>query len=383
MSENKVMTIKVGKSPEVKIRIAGTGAATINWDDGNETETHNLVPFEEDGNKINHSYSDEKNWYNVTITGENITYLECVAGTVVKLDVSQNSALKVLRCAGKKLRALDVSQNTALIWLDCSDNILKTLDVSNNTALIVLYCGNNHQIKTLDVSQNISLTVLKCNWSGLTTLDLSQNNVLKEADCSSNKLTELDVSQNVALTKLKCSSNDLMELDVRQNIMLTDLDCGYNQLTELDVSHNTALTDLDCGYNQLTELDVSNNPALTKLYCKMKPTKEPDEITGATMTMTTVAQSDPEYFSLKRRHLIPPTVKFHLQGTGNVTIDWGNGLSKETVKLIKVTGRDDDLGASVFSDYYFSSPNTITITGENITHLHLGENEKSKIENNE
>jgi hypothetical protein len=31
---------------EVKIRLAGTGTATINWGDGSENTTHNLTPFE-------------------------------------------------------------------------------------------------------------------------------------------------------------------------------------------------------------------------------------------------------------------------------------------------------------------------------------------------
>ena len=104
--------------------------------------------------------------------------------------------------------------------------------------------------------------------------------------------------------------------------------------------------------------------------------EEPDKIAGMTMTMTTTATSDPDGYYLKLGRVPPPSVKFHLQGTGNVTIDWGDGSHSETVKLIKVTG----LAADEFTHHYFSLPNTITITGENVTGLRCDHNELTALD---
>jgi Leucine-rich repeat (LRR) protein len=139
----------------------------------------------------------------------------------------------------------DVTElNCYLNGLDFSDS-LTTLDVSHNTALKVLNCNNN-RLTALDVSKNTSLTSLTCD---------------------GNKLTALDVSHNTALKLLNCNNNRLTALEVSKNTSLTSLTCDGNKLTALDVSHNTALNSLDCSNNSLTALDVSKNTALKTLYC--------------------------------------------------------------------------------------------------------------------
>ncbi|MBA7524899.1 hypothetical protein ES705_17044 [subsurface metagenome] len=142
--------------------------------------------------------------------------------------------------------------------LDCSNNQLTTLDVSNNTALKLLICRFN-QLTTLDV--NTDLGQLICSNNQLTTLDVSNNTYLTLLDCSNNQLTTLDVSN---LHWLNCSNNLLTSLDVSNNTDLWELDCESNQLTTLDLS-NTDLRDFICSNNQLTTLDVSNNTALLSL----------------------------------------------------------------------------------------------------------------------
>ncbi len=79
-----------------------------------------------------------------------LTYLDCSsnpfsgsANQLTSLDVSQNTALTVLKCSSNQLKSLDVSHNTALKELWCSSIQLKSLDVSQNTALYLLYCNSN------------------------------------------------------------------------------------------------------------------------------------------------------------------------------------------------------------------------------------------------
>ena len=67
--------------------------------------------------------------------------------------------------------------------------------------------SSSNQLTSLDVSQNTALTVLKCYTNQLTSLDVRGCTALKELWCSSNQLTSLDVSHNLALEVLYCSSN--------------------------------------------------------------------------------------------------------------------------------------------------------------------------------
>ncbi|MDR3235754.1 MAG: hypothetical protein LBT48_03390, partial [Prevotellaceae bacterium] len=48
----------------------------------------------------------------------------CSDNQLTALDVSKNTALRVLRCGGNELPTLDVSKNAALIELECYKNQL-------------------------------------------------------------------------------------------------------------------------------------------------------------------------------------------------------------------------------------------------------------------
>ena len=83
----------------------------------------------------------------------NLTYLDCFsnpfsgsANQLTSLDVSQNTALTVLKCYSNRLTSLDVRGCTALKQLWCSSNQLTSLDVSHNTALELLYCNSNPKL---------------------------------------------------------------------------------------------------------------------------------------------------------------------------------------------------------------------------------------------
>jgi len=246
---------------EVRFLMEGTGKATVDWGDGTTEEcsleeTEEVIVY-----TCSHITGNDTTWIGakkggdrsrfyigdslrtITITGENITLLEC---------------------RNNKITSIDISKNAALTELDCSRNQLTSLDVSKNAALTVLDCSGN-QLTSLDVSKNAKMKSLKCYTNQLPSLEVSKNAALTELDCSGNPLTSLDVSKNDALTVFHCSNNELTSLDVSKNTTLSELVCPNNQLTSLDVSRNTALTELNCWNNWLTSLDVSKNTALAKL----------------------------------------------------------------------------------------------------------------------
>ena len=109
-----------------------------------------------------HSYGSHWSVTNtITITGENITYLNCIDRGWLHLNVSKFPALRELHCYGNHLTNLDLSKNTALTILYCHYNQLTKLDVSKNTALTDLSCIGN-QLTSLDVSKNTALKDLLC-----------------------------------------------------------------------------------------------------------------------------------------------------------------------------------------------------------------------------
>ena len=88
----------------------------------------------------------------------------------------------------------------------CFENELTSLDVSKNTALKVLYCYED-QLTSLDVSKNTALKVLFCDHNQLTSLNVSKNTALTGLNCSFNKLTSLNLSECTRLVTLYCYSN--------------------------------------------------------------------------------------------------------------------------------------------------------------------------------
>ena len=271
-TEPMQMTMTLKPDGEVVLIMAGSGTVTIDWGERSPSETHTLWVYDKEEWQNNwrkyayiRAYS-RKSARTITITGENITHLECNRLELTSLDVTKNAVLTNLNCSGNQLTSLDVSNNTALTDLRCGNNKLTSLDVSNNNAITYLDCWNN-QITSLDVRKNIVLEILYCSANLLTDLDVSNNAALTELYCGNNKLTSLDISNNTALTDLRCWNTHLTSLDVSNNTALTYLDCWNNQITRLDVRKNTALKELYCGANLLTDLDVSNNTALINLFC--------------------------------------------------------------------------------------------------------------------
>lgn len=304
-NNSPTMTITTN-AHEIDIAIGGTGKMTIDWGDGTPKEKYVIDDIEDDtrcilfgGGRIIHNYL-KKTLHTITITGKNITYLNCGServdrcytrhcceNKIVKLDTSNNTVLKSLRCVDNQLEQLDVSRNHALVEFDCRDNKLTHIDVSENELLSYFYCCDNelecldirknvnlkslsccnNKLKKLDINNNDQLKKLECSENELQHLNTGSNNALSELDCSSNQLETLNVTGNCALKSLHCPSNYLSLLDVNNNTLLWNLNCRNNNLQRIDVCNNSKLEVLDCCNNYISELDVSKNTSLSSLYC--------------------------------------------------------------------------------------------------------------------
>ena len=181
------------------------------------------------------------------------------------LDVTKNTALKVLNCGGNELTVLDVSKNTELRYLNCTNNKISAVNVGECTKLTALLCGAN-RIATLDVHNCLKLDTLDCQANLISTLDVSLCTSLTRFTCNTNKLTTLDLTPNTKLKVLECNANLLTDLDLAANTLLTNLACTNNKLTTLNLKGLTQLKNLSCDNNKLIELDLTNNAQLSSLY---------------------------------------------------------------------------------------------------------------------
>ena len=312
--------------------------ATIDWGDGSKSETHTLSTDRDAAEACWHVYPDKSN-YTITITGESITLFECIEAELTSLDVSSNTALKVLELVNCKITSLDVSKNLLLENLLFLANQLINLDVSKNTALKTLSCIENE----------------------LTSLDVSNNTVLTWLDCGCNNISTLNVSKNKALTKLYCSRNLLTNLDISKNTALTELECNYNDLSE------EALNDLmrmlpvlkkvssenpfECDFNlEEGKLNIDDNPGT--YLCDVSIAENKGWKTPKKMVMT-------------------------VEGSGEVIIQMA-GYDWMRIEWNDDTGVTCDDLSDEFSEYAHTYSediaHEITITGSNITHLYCSNN---------
>jgi hypothetical protein len=123
---------------DMEIVLAGTGAVKINW--GDETEEN----FTLSTTPTSYKHDCASTFGQViTITGNNVTYMECISFDIKFVDVSKNTKLTELYCGGSFMDNIDLSKNTKLKKFTCYSD-LSGLDVSKNTALIELdvkYCN--------------------------------------------------------------------------------------------------------------------------------------------------------------------------------------------------------------------------------------------------
>jgi hypothetical protein len=132
---------------ETGIVLIGEGTVTIDWGDGSHVETHEIKSHGGDNDDYTdktyrHIYSGTST-HTITITGGNLTFMECVGLGLENLDVSRYPQLEVLNCYYNGLTSLDVSKNTKIRSLGCGSNRLTNLNIGNNAELYFLDCGGN------------------------------------------------------------------------------------------------------------------------------------------------------------------------------------------------------------------------------------------------
>lgn len=186
---------------------------------------------------------------------------------LTSLDVTGCLGLEILDSPFGALEELDLSHNSVLNELHCEGNLLTSLDLSGTPELKWLQCQNNY-LTTLDLSKQAKLINVDCGGSNLISeLNLSKNPLLENLCCYNQPLTSIDLSLLPELKLADFNVNQLKELDLSHNRKLESLNCQYGPLTKLDLSHNPKLNHLECHGCQLTILDLSNNHQITWLKC--------------------------------------------------------------------------------------------------------------------
>ncbi|MEL0456404.1 T9SS type A sorting domain-containing protein [Flavobacteriaceae bacterium SZ-1-7] len=238
----------------------------------------------------------------------NLLNLNCSFNNLEVLDLSKNSALKVLSCAFNQLKGIDLSDNNRLTSIDCGFNYVTSLDLSNNMDLTVLYVdynnlnslniknGNNSNIVNFSAISNPGLTCVQVdniqysqsNWNKIdagTSFSSNCDGVPVEIELTyvpddnfeqalidlgyDDVLDDYVATSNIsAATSLNLYNKGITDLTgIEGFTSLTTLNCVYNRLTSLDLSNNLSLQVLSCYLNNLTSLDLSNNVALTTISC--------------------------------------------------------------------------------------------------------------------
>ena len=244
-----------------------TGTVTVDWGDGSETETREII--ENEWNRFNHIYSTSSS-HQISITGSNIT------GFI---------------CNYMKLIELDVSRNPALIRLECRNNQLTSIDLSQNEALTYLVLTHN-QLIVLDVSRNVALERLNCAYNKLTALDVSQNAALKGLFCYKNQLTALDVSQNTALTEFSCFDNQLTA-EALNNLFATLHDNVISKT--IYINRNPGSADCDPGIAKAKGWKVRGFSGVQKKYAIWFSPSQATDIYGLSLNFFPREGMFPDY----------------------------------------------------------------------------------------
>lgn len=197
----------------------------------------------------------------------NLEDLHMSESLIYFLNLTQNTALRILSCSTNMLYELDLSQNINLESLNCSDGFISELDLSNSPNLTFISCGDNN-ISNLDLSDKPYLISLYCSGNPLTNLNISNTPNLTYLATNGTELTTLNVSGNPLLEYLAFSNNFINTLNLEDNQNLKYLLCNNNTIQELNVNNNPLLERLRCENNDLNNLYIQNgvNELLTGTY---------------------------------------------------------------------------------------------------------------------
>lgn len=180
--------------------------------------------------------------------------------------------LEELYCRTHSATSLDLSANTALRILNCSNSLsrsLTELNISSCVFLEELYCSHN-SLKDLDLRANTSLRVLDCNMAQVRNLYISTCRLLTEVNLHGNYIDnhDIDFSNHLSLVKFiaTLTSAWFSVLDVTQNTFLEELALpGTFTEAFLPEGGNLKTLKIAKNFTSITTLNVPNLPNLVEL----------------------------------------------------------------------------------------------------------------------
>lgn len=169
-------------------------------------------------------------------------------GSVIALDLSQNTKIKRLICNASKIKGLNFSRLTELEEVRISAKH-EQLDLSFNHRLRKIVMGNvrltgkmkdleefnvkNADMADFDISASKKIAYLHLDSVKMKKLQLAGLTGLKEISCSSSEIPEIILDGIKSLVTVYLDSSKIEKLSVSGCVNLKNLRCPYNKLKEL------------------------------------------------------------------------------------------------------------------------------------------------------
>ena len=299
------MTLATAKKGTVTIILKGSGAATISWGDGNNSNSYTLSTNE---SKCTHDYTNTTS-RTITITGNTMTYLNCTDNQLTNINVIGNALLEYLNCSFNNLTSLNLTGLTKLKELNCSlDNCLGTLNLSNFTNLTKLNCYDAH----------------------LTSLKVTGCTNLKEIMCGANNLGALDLKNLTNLTTLSCENSS-----------------SFTGVTSLNLAGCTNLKEIECRGNSLLKtLDTSGLINLKTLNC--------DKTTVVTSNSAPTITTQP----VSKSVVESTSTSFSIVATGEPTPTYSWEISKDSGSTWSAIGSTNGYSGALTKTLTITTPTT-------------------------
>lgn len=250
------MTTNLGAGQPFTFAVNYGTMVTVDWGDGVKTEYPSI------GDPITGTLKGNV----VTVSGYDITMVDCASQQLSAIDVTAMTDLNTLLCQNNQLQALDVTGNINLRKLNCSYNKLTGLTLGSKLTGLLELVVNNNEISTLSLTYAKSLYSLVCNDNKLASLSLTYNTKLKTLWCQNNQLTTLNVSKCTLLETLIAYNNQIATVNVSGLTKLTDFWCDINKITALNLSTNTSLAYLSADNCSISNLTVGSPFSVKSLY---------------------------------------------------------------------------------------------------------------------
>lgn len=292
-------------------------AVTVDWGDGA------IINYVSMGDSITGMLKGST----LTVSGFDITVLDCSNQGLTGLTISELTELRTLTCHNNLLVALDISKNTKLQKLNCGYNNLLTLSVGTNVLLIELVINNN-AISTLSLTTTKLLNTLICNDNNLKILTLTPLIALKTLWCQNNQLSALDASKSILLETLICNNNLIATLNVGGLTALTHLWCDVNKIATLNTSSNSSLKYLSANDGLISTLVLASPISIQSLYLN-------DNYLGYSMLPSSASITNSYKYGHQHQHQIPAVINTTINLSSqlytinnvatNATFKWFNG----------------------------------------------------------